>query len=59
MIIRDELKIFDDSEVEYIVEQAQLKLYPNIQSKQWAIAETRKGNAIYGKDVNVPNEIAS
>lgn len=59
MIVKDELKIFEDNEVDSIVEQAQQKQYPKVQAAQWAIAETRKGTVIYGKDINLSNEIAS
>lgn len=30
-----------------------------MQAKQWAIGEPRKGAPLYGKDINLPNEIAS
>lgn len=59
LVVKDNLKIFDDADIDNIVEQAQLKVYPTVFAKQWAIAEPRKGVTMYGRDVNIPNEIAS
>lgn len=59
-ILRDQLRIFEDAEIDQIIEQAQLKNQPTgVFAKQWAIAEVRKGVMLYGKDNNIPNEIAS
>jgi D-alanyl-D-alanine carboxypeptidase len=37
-----------------------MKSYPlGVTAKQWVICESTRGNALFGKDFNVPAEIAS
>jgi hypothetical protein len=59
-VVRDELMLFSDSEIEQILEQAKLKCFPtSVHAKQWAIADSGRGAVIFGKDSGTPAEIAS
>ena len=51
--------MFDCQEVEQIVEAAQYENFPIVSAKAWAIAETKKGEIMHGKDQNIQREIAS
>jgi len=54
-----DLRIFDCSEQDQIIEQAQSENFPIVSAKAWAVAEPKKGVIMHGKDQTFQREMAS